>query len=88
MENGGIRYADSVRARCLKLLMTIASREGGQYKGRMQTDGAVQFLRGVANSSSSARPDVEAATKILAQLGVKDASIQDGTTIMMSYPDN
>jgi hypothetical protein len=82
-------YADSdVRARCLMLLMTIASHEGGQYKGRMQTDGAVQFLRDVANSSSSARPDVEAATKILARLGVKDTSIQDGTTIMMSYPDN
>ena len=79
--------SSDVRARCLTMLTTIAVDGGGQYKGRMQTDGAVQFLRRIANSSTSARPDVEAATKILSTLGVKDTSIQDGTTIMMTYPD-
>jgi len=79
-------YADSdIRGRCLAMLETIA--DHAEYKGRMQADGAIQFLRGVANSPASAKADVVAATRILVKLGVKITAIQDGTTIMMSYPE-
>ena len=52
-------YADSdVRRRCLALLDALAD---GDNRARMQSDGAVLFLRNVASASSSSRSRAYAA---------------------------
>jgi hypothetical protein len=76
-------FADaSIRIRCLTMLETLA--EHTECKGRMQSDGAIQFLRSTASSSASVKQDVVAATRILVKLGVTVNSVQNGTMFKMS----